>query len=281
MRPPGRRRRRRADRAVQAQIVGAALHVGRGERHAERVAQRRDVLEVDLLLEVLGAGGDQHALAAEDRGDEIGERLAGAGAGFGEQRRRRPRTTRRRAAAISTWPARGSKSGSARASAPPRREDAGDAARAGRRAVRSRVPGYSGNFRHSASTSARTMPSARSSSGVFSARVISSPMTSISGFAHAARRDRRRADADAARDHRRILIERDRVLVDRDAGLAERRLGHLAGDALREDVDQHQVIVGAAADQAEAGGRQRRGEPLRVGDDLLLVVARTPAPPLP
>ena len=71
--------------AVQAQVVGAALHVGGGERHAERRAQRRKVLEENLFLKVLGAGRDQHPLAAEDGGDEIRERLAGAGAGFGEQ----------------------------------------------------------------------------------------------------------------------------------------------------------------------------------------------------
>ena len=70
---------------VQAQIVRPALHVGGGERHAERLLQHRQVLEVDLLLQVLGAGGHQHALAAEDGGDEIGERLAGASAGFGKQ----------------------------------------------------------------------------------------------------------------------------------------------------------------------------------------------------
>ena len=71
--------------AVQAQVVGAPLHVGGRERHAERGAQRRKVLEENLFLEVLGAGRDQHPLAAEDGGDEIRERLAGAGAGFGEQ----------------------------------------------------------------------------------------------------------------------------------------------------------------------------------------------------
>ena len=44
---------------VEAQVVRAPLHVGRGERDAERVAQRGNVLEVDLLLQVLGAGGDR------------------------------------------------------------------------------------------------------------------------------------------------------------------------------------------------------------------------------
>ena len=70
---------------VDAQIVRAPFHVGRGERDPERLAQRGNVLEVDLFLEVLRAGGDEHALAAENRGHEIRERLAGAGAGFGEQ----------------------------------------------------------------------------------------------------------------------------------------------------------------------------------------------------
>ena len=92
-------------------------------------------------------------------------------------------------------------------------------------------------------------------------------------LAHAARRDRRRADADAARRHRRVRIERDRVLVDRDAGLAERRFGDLAGEAAREHVDQHQMVVGAAADEPEPAADEHRREPLGVGDDLLLIVA--------
>ena len=100
---------------------------------------------------------------------------------------------------------------------------------------------------------------------------MSSAMSVHLRLAHAARRDRGRADADAARHHRRVLIEGDGVLVDGDAGLVERGLGDLAGDALREHVHEHQVIVGAAADEAEAGGRQTRRQPLRVGDDLPLV----------
>ena len=41
---------------------------------------------------------------------------------------------------------------------------------------------------------------------------------------------------------------------------------------LREDVDQHQVVVGAAGDHAEAAGDQSLGQRPRVGDDLPLVV---------
>ena len=239
---------------VQAQVVRAPLHVGRGERDAERVAQRGNVLEVDLFLQVLGAGGDQHALAAENRGHEVGERLAGAGAGLGEEDAAVLEHARHGGRHLDLAGARlevGHRAGER----PAGREDRGDAPRL---VVPAYASGYSGNFRHSLSTSARTMPSARSSSGVCSARANSSPMSVHLGFAHAARGHRRRADADAARDHRRILIERNRVLVDGDAGLAERRLGHLAGDALREDVDEHQVVVGAAADEAEARRRSAR-----------------------
>ena len=50
--------------------------------------------------------------------------------------------------------------------------------------------------------------------------------------AHAAGGHGRRAEADAAGDHRRAGVERDRVLVDGDAGPVERGLGLLAGDAL-------------------------------------------------
>ena len=70
---------------MQAQVVGAALHVGRREGNAERFAQRGNVLEEDLFLKILRPGRNQHALAAENRRHQVGERLARAGAGFGEQ----------------------------------------------------------------------------------------------------------------------------------------------------------------------------------------------------
>ena len=56
---------------VEAKIVRAAFHVGRGERDAERVAQRGNVLEEDLFLEILGAGRNQDAVAAKNRRHEI------------------------------------------------------------------------------------------------------------------------------------------------------------------------------------------------------------------
>ena len=70
---------------VQAQIIRTPLHVGGAEPHAERRQQRGQVLEVDLLLQVLGAGRDQHPLPIENRRHQVGERLAGAGPGLGEQ----------------------------------------------------------------------------------------------------------------------------------------------------------------------------------------------------
>ena len=251
---------------MQAQVVGAALHVGGGERHAERIAQRGNVLEEDLLLEVLRAGRDQHALAAEDGGHEIGERLAGAGAGFGEQDAAVVERAGDRVGHLDLAGARleaGQRAGQRAAGREGLRdglvERMSTHGRASRQACSS--PDTAGTSGTAARPRLGPCASAASSSGVLSARAMSSPMMSISGFAHAARGHRRRADADAAGDHRRILIERNRVLVDRDARLAERRFGDLAGDAFREHVHEHQMIVGAAADQPEAGAG--RGPPAR------------------
>ena len=70
---------------VQAEVVRASLHAGGLEGDAERPLQHREVLEIDLLLEVLGAGRHEDPFAPEDRRHQIGERLARAGAGLHEQ----------------------------------------------------------------------------------------------------------------------------------------------------------------------------------------------------
>src|SRR5690606_33186630 len=70
--------------------------------------------------------------------------------------------------------------------------------------------------------------------------------------AEAAGRARRGAETDA-RGHERLLrVERDAVLVAGDVRTAESRLGALAGGVLRTQVNQHQVVVGAARDDVEA-----------------------------
>ena len=55
------------------------------QRAREVLLEEGDVLEEELLLEVLGAGGDDDALAGEQRGHQVGQRLAGAGAGFHDE----------------------------------------------------------------------------------------------------------------------------------------------------------------------------------------------------
>ena len=70
------------------------------------------------------------------------------------------------------------------------------------------------------------------------------------GRPEAARGRRRRADPDARGGVGRQRIEGDGVLVDGDADLVEELLGLLAGDAQGRHVDEHQVVVGAARDDA-------------------------------
>ncbi len=95
------------------------------------------------------------------------------------------------------------------------------------------------------------------------------------GFAHAASGEGRRADADSRGLERRVDVVGDAVLVDGDARFAEGELGfraeHAGGVAGAEDVDEHDMVVGAAGDDAPAGFLQCGGEDLGVGDDLLRV----------
>ncbi len=70
---------------VEAQIIRAAFHVSGREGYADRLAQKRQVLEKDLLLKMLGTGGDEYTLAAQDGGNEISEGFARACACLGQQ----------------------------------------------------------------------------------------------------------------------------------------------------------------------------------------------------
>ena len=63
---------------------------------AHRLHQPRDVALDELVLERERRGGDHHPLVVEQRGHQVAERLAGAGAGLDEQVLARPRTPRRR-----------------------------------------------------------------------------------------------------------------------------------------------------------------------------------------
>ncbi len=76
-----------------AEIILPALHVadleaGSARRRTvaeERVLEERHVFEEELLLQVLGAGGDDDALAALDDGQQVGEGFAGAGSGLDDE----------------------------------------------------------------------------------------------------------------------------------------------------------------------------------------------------
>ena len=88
--------------AMQAQIVAASLHVGGGERDAERLAQDRQVLEEDLLLQVLGAGGDEDALRGSGWRGRDRRASCRCRCRLRRAARRRRRTRRRRRSAISS-----------------------------------------------------------------------------------------------------------------------------------------------------------------------------------
>jgi hypothetical protein len=69
---------------VAAEVVGAALHVADAQVAEERL-EKGHVAEEELVLEGLGAGGDDDALAGAQGGQQVGEGFAGAGAGFDDQ----------------------------------------------------------------------------------------------------------------------------------------------------------------------------------------------------
>ena len=64
---------------VAAKVVRAAFHVADAEA-AEKSLQKWNVAKIELVLQRLGAGGDDDALAGAQGRQQVGEGLAGAGA---------------------------------------------------------------------------------------------------------------------------------------------------------------------------------------------------------
>ncbi len=72
-------------------------------------------------------------------------------------------------------------------------------------------------------------------------------------FLHATRGYCRSANAQSRRHERFVLIKRNRVFVDGDVRRFERLFRVLAGDSfpIHPDVDEHQVVVGAAGHETQ------------------------------
>ena len=81
----------------------------------------------------------------------------------------------------------------------------------------------------------------------------------------------RGADTDAGGYERRAGFERNRILVDGDAGLVKCLLSRFAGNVAAGEVDQHQVVVGAATGKFESALREPRRQRLGVVYYLLLI----------
>ena len=292
---------------VEAKVVAASLHVGGVEGDAQRILQCGQVLVVDLVLQVAGAGRDHDPLAAQDRGHQVGERLAGAGARFGEQDPVRPKQVRHRGShpalarpGFEAGKGAGQRSVVGQRLGHARRQIGGGSGARGSRGIAGsgfevgigleiaidldlelrlrpgvllgvgvrfdrQLPlglvagvGYRGNLWHSASTSVRTMRAVALVLGVGEHAANQLRHRFHLRFSHASGRECGRPQPDAACHHRRLLVERDRVLVHRDSGAAERFLRHLPGQTARMDVDQQQMVVGAAADNPECPALRAR-----------------------
>ncbi len=70
---------------LAAGVVAAALHVTDPQRPVENVFQKGNVAKEKLLLEGLGAGGNNHPALRQQRRHQIGECLPGSGPGFHDQ----------------------------------------------------------------------------------------------------------------------------------------------------------------------------------------------------
>ena len=103
---------------LAAQIIAAALHVADAQL-AQVLPQEGNVLEEELLLQGLGAGGDDDALAGANDRQQVRQRLAGAGAGLDDQVAALLSAPARRPRPSASCPRRNSYAGWVRASTPP------------------------------------------------------------------------------------------------------------------------------------------------------------------
>ena len=76
-----------ARQMVVAQVVRASLEQRHRNRRLQRIAHHRQVFLEQLVLQVLGAGRDDHLAAREQRGNQVGKSLAGTRACLDDQDR--------------------------------------------------------------------------------------------------------------------------------------------------------------------------------------------------
>ena len=69
---------------IAAEIIRPALHVADAQRSQQRL-QKGHVAEKELLLQILGSGGDNDPLPGAQCRQQVGQRLAGPGARFDDQ----------------------------------------------------------------------------------------------------------------------------------------------------------------------------------------------------
>ena len=77
----------RTFKVIVADVIGAPLEQGDAYRRAQRLAHDRNILGEKLILEVLGAGRDDHFAARAHRRHQVGKGLARPRARFGDQYR--------------------------------------------------------------------------------------------------------------------------------------------------------------------------------------------------
>ena len=70
---------------MMADVVGTAFQQGHPDRRFQCAARGRQIAVKQLILQRLGARGNHHLAARQQRGNQVGQGFAGAGAGFGQQ----------------------------------------------------------------------------------------------------------------------------------------------------------------------------------------------------